>query len=94
MTDIRLRLERSAVALAVIDLRRRETQDRSVGAATERFIIERELKELADEALAGGPGAETMKVRPQRRRTALLAAAGRWFRKQSRLSAPSARSSR
>jgi hypothetical protein len=83
MTDIRVRLERGAVALAVIDLRRRQTQDHSIGASAERFIVERELKELAAEAAASIGQGGTGVLRPRKRRRVLLATAGRWFRKQS-----------
>jgi len=81
LTDIKGRLERGAVALAVIDLRRRHTQDPSVGAAAERFIVERELKELADETVAAGRREGTTETRPRKRRAVMLATAGRWFRK-------------
>lgn len=81
MTDIRVRLERGAGALAVIDLRRRQTQDYSIGASAERFIVERELKELAAEAaLSVGRGVGGG-LRPRKPRRVLLASAGRWFRK-------------
>ncbi len=82
MTDIKDRLERGALALAVIDLRRRQSQDPTVGAAAERFIVERELRELAAEAVVavGGPAGPTTAVRAPKRRLA-LATAGRWFRK-------------
>jgi hypothetical protein len=83
MTDISVRLERGAVALAVIDLRRRQTQDYSIGASAERFIIERELKELAAEAVAPDRRGGSREIRPRQRRRVLLATAGRWFRKQS-----------
>ena len=83
MTDIRVRLENGAVALAVIDLRRRETQDQSIGAAAERFIVDRELKELAAEAAASVGAGVSGAIRPRKRRRVLLASAGRWFRKQS-----------
>lgn len=83
MTDIRVRLEHGAVALAVIDLRRRQTQDHSIGASAERFIVERELKELAAEAAASIGRVVSGGRRPSNRRRVLLASAGRWFRKQS-----------
>jgi hypothetical protein len=79
MTDISVRLERGAVALAVIDLRRRQAHDDTIGASAERFIIERELKELATEAVAP----DRRGLRPRQRRHVLLATAERWFRKQS-----------
>jgi hypothetical protein len=68
------------VALTVIELRRRETHDPSIGASAERFIVERELRELAADAVTGRGGGT--RVRPWR--AGLLATAGRWFRKQSR----------
>lgn len=52
MTEIKTRLERSAAVLAVIDYRRRQTRNRNLGYGLERFIVERELKELADEWMA------------------------------------------
>jgi hypothetical protein len=62
-------------------LRRQETQDPTVGAATERFILERELKELEQEAAASASQASSVPAAPRKRRRVLLAAAGRWFRK-------------
>lgn len=83
LTDVKRRLERGAMALMVIDERRRQTQDPGLGAAAERFIVERELKELADEMLAAARDTTT-EIRLEKRHPVLLATAGRWFRKQSR----------
>ncbi len=57
MIEIKTRLERSAAVLAVIDYRRRQARDRHLGAGLERFIIERELKELADEWMSADSAA-------------------------------------
>ena len=56
MTDIKGRLRRSAAVLAVVDYRRRQSRDPRIGVAVERFIVERELKELEAEAIAAPPG--------------------------------------
>ena len=45
-TDIRQRLLSGAATLAVIDYKRRETHDPSVGVGIEQWIIDRELREL------------------------------------------------
>ena len=50
MTDIKTRLERSAAVLAVIDYRRQRTRDRNIGSELERFILDRELNDLAGKA--------------------------------------------
>lgn len=69
MNDIKTRLERSAAVLAMIDHRRRQTRDRNLGAGLERFIVERELRELAEESIAlpvraASAGGEAQKRRP------------------------------
>ena len=82
MTHIKDRLERGVLALAVIDLRRRQSLDPTIGAAAERFIVDRELRELAAEAIAAGQPAGNAVV-PSRKRRAVAVTAGRWFRKSS-----------
>ena len=45
------RLAFGEATLAVIDQRRRQTQDVGLGAGIERFIINRELRELEEDVL-------------------------------------------
>jgi hypothetical protein len=69
VTDIKTRLERGAAALAVIDYRRRQTRDQSLGRGLERFILERELKDLAEERVAAPLGAATAVIDARKRLT-------------------------
>ena len=46
--SIHERLSRASEVLAVIDRRRTETGDDSIGAAIERRVLDRELRELED----------------------------------------------
>jgi hypothetical protein len=80
VTDIKERLVRGAMALAVIEMRRQQAQDPTIGAAAERFIVERELRELAAEALAASPSGRIATV-PAPKRSRALATTGRRFRK-------------
>jgi hypothetical protein len=75
------RLERGVAVLAAIDQRRHQTDDPSVGAAVERYIVDRELIDLVAEVMAEVP--ESTEIHIPKRRIALLATAGRWFRKRS-----------
>ena len=52
MTNLRTRLEHGARVLAVIDARRHQTGDPSVGEALERHVVDRELRELEVEAFS------------------------------------------
>lgn len=80
MTDIKSRLGRSAAVLAVIDFRRRQAQDPRIGATIECYIVERELKELEQEATAA-PATGLTKQAPSRTRRAVSAVrTGRWLR--------------
>ncbi|MEX2300405.1 MAG: hypothetical protein WD733_05680 [Bryobacterales bacterium] len=56
MTDIKNRLERSAAVLAVIDYRRECARDGNIGCELERFILDRELRELAGQSMAAPLG--------------------------------------
>jgi hypothetical protein len=51
---VQRRLTRSYAILQLIDLRRAQTGDRSLGSAIEKRIVERELKELQDQEAATG----------------------------------------
>ena len=62
MRDIKARLESGVATLALLDRRRLETGCPWIGYNLERMVIERELLELADEALALQPIA---RARPQ-----------------------------
>jgi hypothetical protein len=68
VNDIKTRLERSAAVLAVIDYRRRQTNDCTVGSGLERFIVERELKELAEESMAAPVRTATARIDARERR--------------------------
>lgn len=57
------RLAVSAMTLAVIDQRRKETRQRGLGAGLERFIIGRELRELEEEVLLDPGPLESLLVR-------------------------------
>ena len=50
------RLERGVRVLTVLDERRTETGNASLGAGIERFIVSREMRDLEEEILAD-PGA-------------------------------------
>ncbi len=50
MTDLKSRLEAGAAALFAADVRRKQTQDPNLGYAIERYIVDRELRELEREA--------------------------------------------
>ena len=80
MTDIKLRLGRSAAVLATIDYRRRQSRDPRIGAAIERFIVERELKELEDEAAAAPPAGLSTQAPAPKRHAVSTVRAGRWLR--------------
>ena len=64
MISAKDRLAFGAATLAVIDQRREQTQDVGLGAGSERFIINRELRELEEDVLLD-PGARKLVPRRQ-----------------------------
>jgi hypothetical protein len=68
--DIKTRLERSAAVLSVIDYRRQRTGDRNIGSELERFILDRELKDLAEKAMAAPLGSATAGIDEPEHRSA------------------------
>lgn len=92
MANVKSRLELAATVLQVIDQRRTQTKDPSVGVGAEHFLVERELRELADAAAAREATTEGrvnvlhwisagIFLKP---RAVLLAKAGRWITGRSR----------
>lgn len=83
--DIQSRLQRATMLLAIIDRRRLETRDANLGAGLERYLLNRELRELEElpEPAVAVSQASTSPVRVRRPSAVLLSKAGSWLRRKS-----------
>ena len=66
MSNTKQRLELSEAILALIEQKRIETGDESVGAAVERVVIEGQFEELEDEILENPGAIEPWLIRRKR----------------------------